>query len=125
VRSTPAGGNRFFFVTEPALSGCLIDLRALVGRRPGRVIDLLVLVVDVALDRASVARRGFGSPFPPVGAIVPGSFSGAVPDPDRCRARLRLGRGIFIRIADEGPGEALGDQLTVHIDPARLATGDD
>ena len=79
------------------------------------MIDSLAVAVDIAFDQAITRRRRLiiddGRTF--IRAVVPGWLGWSLPDAKTGRTRIGFLRHVVGRVANEGPGEALGDKCGV------------
>jgi hypothetical protein len=95
---------------------------AVVPGAPGHVVDLAVRG-DVALDGAAFGRRRLRL-RPALCAVLPRRRRLALPDADALRARFRFLLYVALRVAHEGPGQALAHHPRVDVLAAEEADGE-
>ena len=122
LRLPPAGLDYLGFVAKPPLALGGVDGRAIVPRRPRRVIDAFAVPADVAFDRAPL-RRLRGSDLPPLRPIFPSRLRSAIPDAEAASPSNGLKVDVSPTVFDEGPGESLTDEQRVHLHPTNRAAG--
>jgi hypothetical protein len=117
-RRPPSRRQRFRFVTEPPLAVFWPNDRAVVPRRPWRVINPLAIEGDIALDRTISFRRLLRCRIPARRPELPWRLGRRTPDATARRPRVFFFGYVEVALAPKGPGQSLQDKHAAEVDRA-------